>query len=519
MLYIHLPLKLGDSPRGQWHTYLVIPAECLDTSNINATSRLDVVSSAGPQFEKAGVKPGTELVRCHFQLKELGCAFMALPETQKQISAHFRGLLLSLKSLANADTFQIYLPKTAETWDTLHAFFQTLNSGMCTSPEIDKRASFNSRGVGENDWKAYGIDDEEPPAVGWNPIIQEGPPPYEQAIHEPGRNAANVVDVLGVSSPHPDSSSLPRPSSAQSIPDTETAFASDNSIHDGQNEDKADGAERHAADHGGSNDRQERGGDSPAEGHPQPPRPPKRKAGRVFSDAESPGRRCAHGHRSDKAGCRRPTAREAEEERRAAHSVGIPFAVHQSCAEFEATAVTLLLKDVLIAPGSIFDQKGRNRVLFDESQFRWFCDAALWFRTAWTMRHYIHGTYAPELIAMCQAISVRNRPTFEAARAKCIEVFIKDERVAYDEGPWAFELADRPQWITSFVYQSLGAGADTLIMDELAALRYLVGQWQRAGGEQGEPKPGRERDYAQRELSFNTQMVSCILIAFYKVDL
>lgn len=358
MLYIHLPLKLGDSPRGQWHTYLVIPAECLDTSNINATSRLDVVSSAGPQFEKAGVKPGTELVRCHFQLKELGCAFMALPETQKQISAHFRGLLLSLKSLANADTFQIYLPKTAETWDTLHAFFQTLNSGMCTSPEIDKRASFNSRGVSENDWKAHCIDDEEPPAVGWNPIIQEGPPPYEQAIHEPGRNAANVVDVLGVSSPHPDSSSLPRPSSAQSIPDTETAFASDNSIHDGQNEDKADGAERHAADHGGSNDRQERGGDSPAEGHPQPPRPPKRKAGRAFSDAESPGRRCAHGHRSDKAGCRRPTAREAEEERRAAHSVGIPFAVHQSCAEFEATAVTLLLKDVLIAPGSISIKRG-----------------------------------------------------------------------------------------------------------------------------------------------------------------
>lgn len=527
MLHICLPLKLGG--RGIWPMFLVIPADSFDSVSCPE----DFVPPTTPRFKRAGVHPGTKLLRCRFKLKERGFALMPLPKSMRPFSDHFRGLLLSLKSLSLATNFDIYLPSTVGSRRVVQSFFEMVQRGPSQSPEIDLRETFDGRKAGQNLWKEYGIDDEETLALEWNPIIEDTPPAYDEVVRTSPQNIRDAHTPPLSTELH---DHLRLFQASTSIPDTDQSFYEEGEVesgssgdHEVQDDEQVD-RERVTSRDGegqavppaatGVQEQEHReASEDPqhsdqCERYSQQNRPPKRKAGEAFSDvAPDRGRFAPIGDTA--------TARK-KKGLRTKRKTYIPFISRLTAADreaYERQAEILLLSGVTTAPSSILSPDGPNRSLFNKSQFRWFCDAVLWLRATWPRKHCILTTHRDELHLMCQAIHRQDRAPFEKARKRCMEKFLTDAPVPSAEHPWQVKLVHRVEWVAEFVYNALGAGSDTLIIDELQALHYLATEWQKAGGDRGTPDTGQEQAYADRETAFQTQMAACVLVAFYKFEI
>ncbi|KAL1616960.1 hypothetical protein SLS56_011210 [Neofusicoccum ribis] len=534
MLAIHLPLRINTASKGVCDIYLVITMDALTTRNTTLGSSYDVfVPPLNPQLRKAGVEEGKEFIRCHFSLKAPGNVFMPKADFQKPLSQHARGLLLSLKSLSQAMSFEVYLARTPRSEDVVSNFFQRLRSDAARSPSVKWKSTFSGRKVVKDEWVGYHIYEEDTLPVNWNPLVEECPPSYNEAVQLTRRNCEETSLATEILQ-HPDFGNLPKPANPSSIPGTETPSCSE----DGEEDESRPAVQLkeklrrtvHFEDERPRDEvtekRQQKNRQAPEatqeDGHPrcgpQQSRHPKRKADEAVSDTEPDDGICL---RESLFGMRHDTE---EYDNVVAAAGELDVKVYQLN---PVSAISRFMSDFIVAPSSVFDPKGRNRRLFSESQFTRFCDVVLWLRTTWTWQPLAHDTYFIELSTICYAILKNNKDRYLHIRWKCMDMFLKDpegkqadnkrsERRTNKKGPWEVKPTDRAHWISRLIYHRLGPGSDTLIFDELLALQHLSSIWKEIGGDHGVPKAGHEKDYALREVSFNTQMAACVLVAFYK---
>lgn len=164
---------------------MIAPAESFTTdSHIASTDVLPIVY--GPREHPAlcttGVEVGAKLLWVRFLLKEPGYVLMPVGKAQKPVNERSCGLLLSLKSLSQADSFELYVRDLGPNADFLRSFLRTLCLDTVRGPEINCKATFNGRPWGTNAWKSYKLcDDETLPGI-WNPIFDERPPSYDETV-------------------------------------------------------------------------------------------------------------------------------------------------------------------------------------------------------------------------------------------------------------------------------------------------------------------------------------------------
>lgn len=233
MLAIHLPLKLRNVSKAACDMYLVIPADALDMRNTHSASSYSIlVPPPTQQLRKAGVQEDEESICCHFSLlKAPSPVVMPIPRSQRLPSEHARGLLLSLKSLSEAMSFDVYLVRSPENEDVVQKIFQKLRSGHAQSPKIYWRNTLSGREVTTNDWTAYQIHDKEALPVDWNPLVEQSPPPYKETVQAARRDDEEAF--LSTKFPqHLDFESLPKPMNALLIPDTKSPSISEDGGED-----------------------------------------------------------------------------------------------------------------------------------------------------------------------------------------------------------------------------------------------------------------------------------------------
>lgn len=386
------------------------------------------------------------------------------------------------------------------------------------APEIDYKATFSGQEWKINDWTAYGINEDNPLVANSNTAIQAHLPPYREAVQGPRRDseAASTTHeeapiYLSIRPPRPP----PCSETSESIPDTESIH----SLKVGGDDVTYTllGAEEpmEPQDTGEQSFLPGKTGTQPQEHETDSQEVDsgssvvqrthgKRKADEAFSStATIDGRSTA---------LKEPEGADL----RQIIPIFNPAVARVSRKEFQTCAVEIAWRRLIIFGRSIFDDEGPNHRFFTRVQYRWFCDAVLWFKTTWEREHDAHEFYLTELSALCSAIIMQNRPGFDQFRTICMSKSIQRVGVTMDQGPWGIRLVERATWIGRFIYERLGASADTLIMDDLKALHRGAHAWQNVGGDTGSPKPGRTWDFHCLENSFKMQMTACLVFALCK---
>lgn len=517
LLYLHLPLKLSASSKGNRNFYLVIPVECFDPDD--GAAYTDVVSFTHkthetPNLNKAGVEVGAKLLHTRFILKKQGYVVMSKAKAPKNLKEQSRGLLLSLKSLAGARGFDLYVRDLEPNERVMRNFLRKLCEGTFRTPEIDHALTFNSRPHDRDCWGVYGCGDEALPAV-WNPLLEEFPPRYEEAVQ---LSSSKSNDAPTQSTPDNSGEGHCSPQEAARVPSEEPDHEGPECPQEAtrleHNPLERDEQRESSQETIRQEDLQQDDGEGLAVAEsgytvqvgPHQDYVRKRNAGEALLDTVSDA------HDSTSAAMWSVAAGGKRQKSRSFH-------VHDENepdpAEMESGAVRIFGGfGASFSPSSVF-ANGPNRIEFDDAQYRWFHDAALWLSVAWVRNHSIHDVYFKELASLCDSIRVRNRTRFERIRIRCMALCSQRARASQDEGPFGCALTERSRWMVDFVYHRLGAGYDVLIMDELIAMDEAARLWMQVGGDEGPTGPDRQ-EYERRQAGFYLQMAACLLVAFYK---
>lgn len=550
LFYLHMPLKINATSRGMKNTYMVFPAESFDTQDdcvSHSVSKLAQVPSAKSVLSDAGIQAGSELIHARFVLKQPGFLVMPTAEVPKPVTERSRALILSLKSLSQALSFDIYMRDLKPNSDAMDNFLGNLHSGTFRSAEIDYDGTFNGRPWSINAWKSYNLREGESLQRGWDPLSNAHPPTYEASVRQEVNQSADAVTSPfqkgvdnrqdrgeGFSEQAVHSEGHARVErfhgsqatvSAQEIP-AEVGKQQDH-VHEAL-------TPQGISQNGGKrrNDPQETTMSQglPAEqGHDPDPaqpehgpheesqqcRPRKRSARAAFSDTElESSHRASINARAGASGVtkiRKRVAFVAHEEpstEREAAKVGPE--------EFESGPLRVLEQDAARFSSRSILGGGPNRAFFDDTQYRWFCDVTLWLTTVWFREHSVHDVYLEELFTLCKAIRMRDRCRFERTRIRCMEMFAQQARRSDDAGPFACKLTDRTGWMIRFLYGRFGPGYDTSVADELTALHETARGWVGAGGDPNLVGKLGKRKNSSWERGFFYQMAACLVVACYK---
>lgn len=524
LVYLHVPIKVNATSKGLRNFYVVMSAESFQTevgSTSPAVSRFVYDAGEPVELAKAGVQTGADLLRARFVLKEPSPVVMPVPEVVKDVNERSRGLLLSLKSLSRATSFDLYIQDRDIISESMNVFLEMLCTGTMRSPEIDWKSTFNGRCWGTNSWESYGVGDEEPMPRSWNPLVEDLPPSYDRVVQTSTSRAPPIIfaepgthpDFSKGPAQHPGPDYCPDTESASSTIDLETdTEPADVGALDGAHR-PADGKDFHQKvrdgqhisqqmtkeQHPTQEEEKERRGtraDLELNGNHQE-ESGKRKAGEALSDAETIIMEPRVRKWKRKTDRKRVPHRDAETLERKFDS------------EIDHVMEHL---DLPLPPQSVF-KGGPNRKLLDKVQWPLFQDAALWLSAAWTRNPSALKDYWLECNLLSQAIRLRDRFEFRNIRLKCMYMFAYELRKSEDKGLSVCALRDRPQWMAEFIFRRLGPGHDTLIMDDLCALYHSSCHWIQVGGDEGPQSPGNEREYARREQAFHLQMAACIFLA------
>lgn len=193
LIYFHLTLRTNADNRRAKHIFLVIPTESFDASAADPTSCVHVHNRPcdAPALSEV------PLFRTRFTLKQPGYVLMTQVKTLKGLSKRSSGLLMGLRSLSRALSFDVYIPHTKQSEDTMRNFFLRLREGPIQTPEIDRSATFHGRPCLTNDWTAYGLKDDDKLPSRLSQPVGESPPSYDEAVtlsHEGHRDAATSAN-------------------------------------------------------------------------------------------------------------------------------------------------------------------------------------------------------------------------------------------------------------------------------------------------------------------------------------
>lgn len=530
MLHIHLPLQINDTPKGMRNTYMIASAESFNTdSHIASTDVLPIVY--GPREHPAlcttGVEVGAKLLWVRFLFKEPGYVLMPVGKAQKPVNERSRGLLLSLKSLSQADSFELYVRDLGPNADFLRSFLRTLCLDTVRGPEVNCKSTFNGRPWGTNAWKSYKLrDDETLPGI-WNPIFDERPPSYEEIVQSAPSQAEKALN----------------PSSEERIDDSGEGSSGPHVLAGREHSENGNKELNDALEHR-LEDNSEHGGSQETavlESNLQSGREVREVSDETIiledqheSSAQAEQevqelqqnrvrKRNAHEARLDTA----PSSSNSDfnatpgrlSERMTRMRKRVAFTIYddeeaRSTASFEDEPVRIIKETAVYHTASVL-ANGPNRSLFDDAQFRWFCDAVLWLATVWRRNHSVHDVYLGEFRMLCRFIRKKDRPAFETTRLRCMAMFVQKERAGQDEGPFACALKERARWMIDFIYQEFGPGHDTVVVDELTSLHESAQYWMQVGGDGGLTSQDSAEEYIRRENGFYIQMAACLLVACY----
>lgn len=515
LLYIHVPLKINDSPKGMRNTYMIVPAEAFNIDDGSAsTDVLPLVHNGRDHsvLNNTGVEAGTKLIWVRFVLREPGYILMPVGKARKPVNERSRGLLLSLKSLSQAESFELYVRDLQPNAFVMRNFFRRLCRDNGGSPIIDYKSTFNGRPWGINAWKSYNLREDETLPAKWNPVLDEAPPSYEETVQSaPGpREKAAITGASESCHGSSESLSASEELAAQDLTedDNEEGRGACDAVDDPQGSRDSSREPASTQDsphsHNGREDSEETIilEDRPVQdGGPQ----------------QDHRKRSAHEARLDV----EPSLRAGPEAKRGAKvRKSVSFAIYDEDeavrrrAAFEEEPVRILTETAIFHTKSVL-ARGPNRSIFDSTQYRWFCDVVLWLAAVWRRDHSAHEIYLDEILKLCKSIRKKDREEFERIRLRCMVMFTQQSRTGQDNGPFAYALKDRTQWMIEFFYKEFGPGHDTVVIDELTTLHESACYWVAVGGDKGPTGQENAQEYNRRENGFYFQMSSCLLVACY----
>ncbi|KAK7551378.1 hypothetical protein IWX49DRAFT_293693 [Phyllosticta citricarpa] len=477
MIGFSLPLKMRVANKKRRDIHFVLPARAF--ASPDKLFSIDVVTAqddleAAHEFRKAGLGSSTKLLRLSFALQEHGYAMMPTEPFSNPLPSNSRGLLLSLKSLSRSTAFEVYLPYLESAAELLDRFATKPRSLPVESPSIDHAKTYSGRSWGVDEWSVYGIDSGEAMPNAWNPVVDDNPPPYEEAIR-------------GKSINHPESGTKQNPDDCFDPSHDELRQHLKLLVEEEQARFNANG------DTGSIPDTASWSWSD----HTETPSPPaKRKAEALQLESEQPHK------------CRPIEKPEADKIRNPLSPDGKPKPF-----KLEKNALHDNEHEVFISKRSLLNG-GPSRKLFSDAQYRCFTIALNWFMTIWHERADAHIAFLPELKRLAQlageADSKRSETmkSFEDFRVACMHLFCQNDRPP-QQTPFRHDLAveEKLRLLHTFVYRpdaALPPGRDCYVLDDLLALHEVA-----------KACSSREKTTCELEFAFYAQMSTCVLLVLY----
>ncbi|KAK7536775.1 uncharacterized protein J3D65DRAFT_353655 [Phyllosticta citribraziliensis] len=477
MIGLSLPLKMRVASKKRRDVHLILPARSF--ASLDNLFSIDVVTAqddpeAAHEFRRAGLGSSTKVLRLSFALQEHGYAMMPTEPFKNPLPSNSRGLLLSLRSLSRSTAFEVYLPYLESAADLLERFATKARSVPVDSPSIDHVKTYSGRSWGVDEWAVYGIEDKEAMPNAWNPVVDDDPPPYEEAVREKSNHPGNSTQEHPENSPNPSQVEL-RQHLKLLVEQEQARLHATN----GDNGSIPDTASWIWSDHSET---------------PSPPA--KRKAEALQLESEQP-HKCRPIEKPDADNGRNP--RHADGEAR-------PF-------KLERNALHNTEDEVFISRRSLLNG-GPSRTLFSDAQYRCFTIALNWFMTIWQERADAHIAFLPELKRLAQLASEadsRQQETlkrFEDFRVECMHLFCQDDR-PLRQTPFRHDLSmeEKLRLVHQFVYRpdaALPPGRDCYVLDDLLALH-----------EAAKACSSHLETRRELEFAFYAQMSTCVLLVLY----
>lgn len=186
-LLINLHLTLNTRPtlnKGEKDIFLVVPAEHLRLES-GPVEYGDLPEPTQSQLKGVNLEElRNGLTRAHFSLGT--DAYVVMPKLRRALGRPLTGvpgrLMSSMRSLSETREFDVYLLR-GDVNDQLQEIQSMLDRDDVETPDLDLNATFRGgSGGGKNLWKSYPC--EENGNLGWNPLVDDAPPPYEAVVRE-----------------------------------------------------------------------------------------------------------------------------------------------------------------------------------------------------------------------------------------------------------------------------------------------------------------------------------------------
>lgn len=186
-LLINLHLTLNTRPtlnKTEKDIFLIIPAEHLRL-DFGPVEYGDLPEPTQSQLKGVSLEElRNGLTRVHFSLGT--DAYAIMPKLRRPLEKPLTGVpgkvISSMRSLSETKQFDVYFLR-GDVDDQFHEIQSMLDQGDAETPDLDLTATFRGgSGGGKNLWQSYPY--EESGNLGWNPLVDDTPPPYETVVRE-----------------------------------------------------------------------------------------------------------------------------------------------------------------------------------------------------------------------------------------------------------------------------------------------------------------------------------------------
>lgn len=126
----------------------MIPVECFDPDDAGAyTDAVTIMHDARetPYLGRAGVEADAKLVHSRFVLRNQGHVAIYRSKISSSPSKQSCRLLLSLKSLSGASSFELYVQGTERIESTMRNLLRNFCKGTFRTPKRDYKSTVNGR--------------------------------------------------------------------------------------------------------------------------------------------------------------------------------------------------------------------------------------------------------------------------------------------------------------------------------------------------------------------------------------
>ncbi|OJD33986.1 proline-rich receptor-like protein kinase perk4-like [Diplodia corticola] len=195
LLLLHLPLRVrpgaGSKPTD---LFLILPPEAF-----NSPTPLDITTASTSEFpnshldllKSAGLSDSINAVRLAFKLRDPGYVLMPRIKLKNELLGTPRELLLALRSLSQATSFDVYLKRSTYSQVALSDFRAAVLDGSARMPRLRPKSMYQGRGAKQDAWELFGLhandagpSKEKPSTARSGESDREGsaPPSYKEVV-------------------------------------------------------------------------------------------------------------------------------------------------------------------------------------------------------------------------------------------------------------------------------------------------------------------------------------------------